>query len=1102
MPLAIEPVGLSTVANVAFITDPSLVNVTDTVEISGDIFARLFPEELSDDKYLLIKLLGSECFDLAKIYRVGGIDDALHNLVRFVNHQICDGYTLDQLTINKVRVDAIKQSDIPSLDQIYVEVPPNIYDILQAKPQDSLRKQFGQFLAPSGGIVNDQDLIRLINGQVRLCEPVSQGRVTNNTTIVLIKSKEPMPTPDEGEVEEVDMDMLAYMKSSSMWKKEATQSKSFTLRPLSKRLLVEGLPSDQLKEDQELFVFICSSDYITLGFPVFNGDLVKLVHGDKHLVVKLFTLTEPNHFESGCLYVLPLLLVNWGINSEGERVKLEQFSEPSQTLAQVLPVADSVIISRVASQITMDRTYQNNFFSLLKTNLLNQFRCVQKGDFIAVTIDLVLAKTMFDTASAAITAADGDEADENPAPEPEVIPQGDPDAVAWFKIVDLKGTTDLSTNQFIIDPNRTLFVSLGVESIRLPENEFVNWHRYLNLPPMFDFKGGEFTYAAELKKIVSTNLTSPVNLRTLVLLTLMSRGIGKTLVVRNVCTEMGLNLVELECYDLVNPGQELKTIGILSGRIDKVIGEPLAPLLAFHVIYLKHVEALCPHTDPNDQNLNVHTSLLLKIALTVADYLSRYSNLMVIMSCNDIDKLNDQVALMVKFTINFGVPLEDERQSIMRFLVGLELNSDNDPKYFLRHDVSYANLALQLAGLTPRDLRSIVKMLKKQALLRLGKVAKKSGVSLDALIKVGNGGRIQWIPEDFNQAINEARNQFSDSIGAPRIPTVKWEDVGGMDFVKGEILDTIDMPLKHPELFKLGVKKRSGILFYGPPGTGKTLLAKAIATNFSLNFFSVKGPELLNMYIGESEANVRRVFQRARDAKPCVIFFDELDSVAPKRGNQGDSGGVMDRIVSQLLAELDGMSGGDGDGVFVVGATNRPDLLDEALLRPGRFDKMLYLGISDTHDKQAKILEALTRKFTLDNDVDLSELSKNFSLTYTGADLYSVALDSMLKAMLRVAGEVDKKIEDYNRERKEQDLPEVSTRWWFDNVAQPLDIKVTVKQQDLLEAQRESVPSVSAEEIAHYERVRQNFEGGKEDKQSLETNQELADGITIDMNGN
>lgn len=212
---------------------------------------------------------------------------------------------------------------------------------------------------------------------------------------------------------------------------------------------------------------------------------------------------------------------------------------------------------------------------------------------------------------------------------------------------------------------------------------------------------------------------------------------------------------------------------------------------------------------------------------------------------------------------------------------------------------------------------------------------------------------------DFDVAMNEARASYSQNIGAPTIPNVSWDDVGGLANVKSEILDTIQLPLEHPELFAQDLKKRSGthislnspivtrhrmpsmfyagILLYGPPGTGKTLLAKAVATSCSLNFFSVKGPELLNMYIGESEANVRRVFQRARDARPCVIFFDELDSVAPKRGNHGDSGGVMDRIVSQLLAELDGISAGGSGDVFVIGATNRPDLLDSALLRPGRF---------------------------------------------------------------------------------------------------------------------------------------------------------------------
>ena len=140
----------------------------------------------------------------------------------------------------------------------------------------------------------------------------------------------------------------------------------------------------------------------------------------------------------------------------------------------------------------------------------------------------------------------------------------------------------------------------------------------------------------------------------------------------------------------------------------------------------------------------------------------------------------------------------------------------------------------------------------------------------------------------------------------------------------------------------------------------KTLLAKAVATECSLNFLSVKGPELLNMYVGESEKNVRDLFEKARNAKPCVIFFDELDSLAPNRGNGADSGGVMDRIVSQLLAELDGLQ--KSNDVFVIGATNRPDLIDPALLRPGRFDSLVYLGVSDNHQDQLKILKALTRK--------------------------------------------------------------------------------------------------------------------------------------------
>ncbi len=331
---------------------------------------------------------------------------------------------------------------------------------------------------------------------------------------------------------------------------------------------------------------------------------------------------------------------------------------------------------------------------------------------------------------------------------------------------------------------------------------------------------------------------------------------------------------------------------------------------------------------------------------------------------------------------------------------------------------------------------------------------------------------------DIDAALGDARSSYSDSIGAPRIPNVSWDDVGGLANVKREILDTVQSPLDRPELFAEGLKKRSGILLYGPPGTGKTLLAKAVATSCSLNFFSVKGPELLNMYIGESEANVRRVFQRARDAQPCVIFLDELDSVAPKRGNQGDSGGVMDRIVSQLLAELDGMSSGKGEDVYVLGATNRPDLLDPALLRPGRFDRMLYLSVATTHDAQLSILQALTRKFQLDPELDLADIAEQCPLNYTGADFYALCSDAILRAMTRKAENVDQRIKELNATLPPHAFPHPLTpQYYLSSMAEPEEIEVRVGKEDFEEALSRLVPSVSRGEMEHYARVQREFKG-------------------------
>jgi len=195
-------------------------------------------------------------------------------------------------------------------------------------------------------------------------------------------------------------------------------------------------------------------------------------------------------------------------------------------------------------------------------------------------------------------------------------------------------------------------------------------------------------------------------------------------------------------------------------------------------------------------------------------------------------------------------------------------------------------------------------------------------------------------------------------------------------------------PIEHPEKFhKFGMQPSKGVLFYGPPGCGKTLLAKAVANECSANFISIKGPELLTMWFGESEANVREIFDKARSAAPCVLFFDELDSIGVSRGHSaGDAGGAGDRVMNQLLTEMDGI--GAKKNIFFVGATNRPEILDEALLRPGRLDQLIYIPLPDCPSRMS-ILKANLRKTPVSKDVDLGYISK-ITEGFSGADLTEV----------------------------------------------------------------------------------------------------------------
>jgi len=248
------------------------------------------------------------------------------------------------------------------------------------------------------------------------------------------------------------------------------------------------------------------------------------------------------------------------------------------------------------------------------------------------------------------------------------------------------------------------------------------------------------------------------------------------------------------------------------------------------------------------------------------------------------------------------------------------------------------------------------------------------------------------------------------------VPNISWDDIGGLEDVKRDLKELVQYPVEHPEKFeKFGISPSKGVLFYGPPGCGKTLMAKAVANECQANFISVKGPELLTMWFGESEANVRDVFEKARQAAPCVLFFDELDSIAQQRGgSSGDGGGAADRVMNQLLTEMDGV--GAKKNVFIIGATNRPDIIDTALMRPGRLDQLIYIPMPD-FESRLGILRATLRKSPISKEVDLSYLASQTD-KFTGADLTEICQSA---CKLAIREEIERDIE---RQRMRQEAGE------------------------------------------------------------------------------
>lgn len=324
------------------------------------------------------------------------------------------------------------------------------------------------------------------------------------------------------------------------------------------------------------------------------------------------------------------------------------------------------------------------------------------------------------------------------------------------------------------------------------------------------------------------------------------------------------------------------------------------------------------------------------------------------------------------------------------------------------------------------------------------------------------------------------KNSAADTLQSQNISPVYWKDIGGLDKVRQEILDMIQLPMERPELFPPGCPIRRAVLLYGPPGTGKTLVAKAVATECQMNFLSVKGPELLDVYVGESERNVREVFSNARELSPCVLFFDELDSLAPARGRGSDGGGVMDRVVAQFLVEMDSLSANEsesraGQGVIVLAATNRPDLLDPALLRPGRFDRKAYLSVcKDVASRQA-ILHATTRKLKLSRDVNLALVAVNLPNTVTGADIGSVVSEAFRIAQERTLEALKEEGRNALYEQGKDLHADSDAEEWaiaaYLNRLPKHRLEVYMSGTDLAEAVELLRPSVSPQELQHYEHL-------------------------------
>ncbi len=449
-------------------------------------------------------------------------------------------------------------------------------------------------------------------------------------------------------------------------------------------------------------------------------------------------------------------------------------------------------------------------------------------------------------------------------------------------------------------------------------------------------------------------------------------GTGKTLLAKAVANETHSNFLLINGPEIMS-----KYYGQSEENLRKKFEE--AEKNSPSIIFIDEIDAIAPKRE--ESKGEVERRVVAQM-LALMDGLKSRGKVVVIAATNIPNSLDPALRRPGRFDreIDIGVPDKDGRLNVLKI----------HTRHMPLKNVNLEEIADVTYGFVGADLSALAK---EAAMIVLRRVLPDLNLEKE-----------DAIPEELLQQLRITNKDFIDALRVVRpsamrevlveVPNVKWEDIGGLEDVKQELKEAVEWPLKHPGAFKkLGVSPPRGVLVYGPPGTGKTMLAKAVAKESKSNFILVKGPELLSMWVGESERGIRKVFERARQVSPSIIFFDEIDALAPRRGQSLD-GHTTERVVNQMLTEMDGLE--EMHDVVIIAATNRPDMLDTALLRPGRFDRIILAGVPDMETRK-KIFEVHTKPMPL-KDVSLDDFAERTE-GYVGADIEAVCREAAMLAL-------------------------------------------------------------------------------------------------------